>query len=297
MALLDDYLYHLRASTLFQRWAQANPGEKQRLDSFATNPSGSLPSMLTEAGKAFVRGVKGCAGTTAPVPTPSGHTRATLKPPGSALSSSLEAAARVRRHTWEIRPANQRFTIAATQLPARGSNELERRLWARVDGDFKGTTDETIQWAAHKWGFDEDWVRAQMALESNWNQEALGDYVNGVPESIGIGQVRCNVPNAPHRVAYPMAKDSMAFNLDYGQCFMRCFFEGAFAHWWPGDTYWQSVKGDYAKSLSAYYSPAGRDVNSWYFTQVKARFEAKPWLNDSAFFNKYAQAGPWPTYG
>ena len=29
-----------------------------------------------------------------------------------------------------------------------------------VDGDFAGTTDQLIQWAACKWGIDEDIVRA-----------------------------------------------------------------------------------------------------------------------------------------
>ena len=63
----------------------------------------------------------------------------------------------------------------------------------RVDGDFAGTTDQIIQWAACKWGIDEDmwaackWgidediVRAQIIKESYWYQSVNGD--NG--ESFG----------------------------------------------------------------------------------------------------------------
>ena len=56
----------------------------------------------------------------------------------------------------------------------------------RVTGNFTGTTDEIIQWAACKWGFDEDLIRAQTAKESWWFQSSVGD--NG--ESFGLMQMR-----------------------------------------------------------------------------------------------------------
>ncbi|MBW3538121.1 fibronectin type III domain-containing protein [Candidatus Parcubacteria bacterium] len=37
------------------------------------------------------------------------------------------------------------------------------------------STDDLIQWAAHKWGIPEDWLRAQYAQESWWNHFGLGD--------------------------------------------------------------------------------------------------------------------------
>ena len=42
------------------------------------------------------------------------------------------------------------------------------------------STDDLIQWAAHKWGIPENIVRAQMAVESWWRQDAMGDLT---PES------------------------------------------------------------------------------------------------------------------
>ena len=41
-------------------------------------------------------------------------------------------------------------------------------LTARVTGNFSGSTDEILQWAACKWGVDEDMVRAQAALDGRF---------------------------------------------------------------------------------------------------------------------------------
>ncbi len=48
-------------------------------------------------------------------------------------------------------------------------------LTAHVTGGFSGTTDEILQWAAHKWGIPEDVIRAAAVTESNWNMSHLGD--------------------------------------------------------------------------------------------------------------------------
>ncbi len=72
---------------------------------------------------------------------------------------------------------------------------------SRVTGNFKGTTDEIIQWGACKWGIDEDIVRAMAIGESNWRMSQLGDYVSDpakcasgyttpCPTSFGILQVK-----------------------------------------------------------------------------------------------------------
>ena len=74
-------------------------------------------------------------------------------------------------------------TAAAASTPTTAPTGRE---FDRVDGDFAGTTDEIIQWAACKWGIDEDIVRAQVIKESYWYMSAIGD--GG--ESFGLGQVR-----------------------------------------------------------------------------------------------------------
>src|SRR5262249_5051270 len=91
-------------------------------------------------------------------------------------------------------------------------------LYARVTGNFTGTTDELIQWGACKWGIDEDIVRAQAAKESYWTMSNVGD--NG--ESFGILQVR-----QPYwGWAFPGAANSTAYNLDASLAARRNCFEG-----------------------------------------------------------------------
>ncbi|MEY2521604.1 MAG: hypothetical protein QOJ66_169 [Ilumatobacteraceae bacterium] len=155
-------------------------------------------------------------------------------PVGAVLPSDAECAARVRP-TAEIRPANAKFNSVPGSGPAQTGT-----FYGRVTGDFTGTTDEIIQWAACKWGIDEDIVRAQAAKESGWFQENRGDYTSdpahcvpghgiGVdgksgqcPESIGLMQVRYQVLMP----AFPMATDSSAYNLDEALAARRSCFEG-----------------------------------------------------------------------
>jgi hypothetical protein len=47
--------------------------------------------------------------------------------------------------------------------------------FAGVKGDFTGSTDEIMRWAACRYGVDEDVVRAQGMTESNWDQGEPGD--------------------------------------------------------------------------------------------------------------------------
>src|SRR5262249_40057157 len=143
-------------------------------------------------------------------------------PPGSALPSDAECAARVRRSSWEPRPEN--YLANHTNVYAQGGRLIGNDLYGyeqRVTGNFTGTTDEIIQWGACKWGIDEDIVRAQAVQESYWDQSALGDCRGGtVPEtngcqSVGLLQVKgADVPPT-HPGTWPYAYRSTAFNVDY----------------------------------------------------------------------------------
>ena len=44
-----------------------------------------------------------------------------------------------------------------------------------VTGNYKGTTDEILQWVSCKWGIDINLVRADAWTESNWIQSTVGD--------------------------------------------------------------------------------------------------------------------------
>jgi autotransporter family porin len=173
-------------------------------------------------------------------------------------------------------------------------------LYARVTGNFTGTTDEIIQWAACKWGIDEDIVRAQVAKESYWTQDAAGDYgsdpkscVPGqtigenrdqpgqCPQSIGLMQVRY-----PYwSWAFPGATASSAYNLDAALAARRNCFDG-------NETWLNTVEGgkDYAAGdiwgciglwfSGRWYDQPAKD----YIAAVQAYLSSRVW-ESSSFIN------------
>ena len=172
----------------------------------------------------------------------------TTLPPGSALPSDAQCAARVKR-----KPENKRVNV--TYNATAGNQQLGSDIFGgddprayteigvRVTGHFTGATDEILQWAACKWGIDEDIVRAQAAIESWWHQDAKGDWGTdsdrcppghglGVddpvnrpdtcPESWGLLQTRY-----PYQVsAWPGMADSTAFEADTAYAIWRACYEG-----------------------------------------------------------------------
>ena len=114
----------------------------------------------------------------------------------------------------ENRPANAPYNSV------RGSSPNDEN--PRVTGNFTGTTDEILQWAACKWGLDPNWARAQAAIESWWLQTSVGD--NG--ESFGILQDRR--PYHPSAFEDDNAIRSTAYNADYAWSVWRRCFEGEY---------------------------------------------------------------------
>ena len=175
-------------------------------------------------------------------------------PPGSPLPGDAECAAAVKP-----RPENKGANLAFNSQPedqglaedfftlGSGDPRANTEIGVRVNGAFTGTTDEILQWAACKWGIDEDIVRAQAAIESWWHQDAKGDWgddparcppghglgVDGMPgfcpESWGLLQNRYPYEQS----AWPGMADSSAFNADTAYAIWRACFEGY--EWWLND--------------------------------------------------------------
>jgi autotransporter family porin len=236
--------------------------------------------------------------TTAPPTTAPPTGRFVTLAPGSALPSSSTCAARVRPAA-EIRPTNggpnttRGYSFAPTYDVA--GAEL-----SRVDGNFVGTTDELIQWAACKWGIDEDVVRAQMAKESWWNQFNLGDWgsypanqcppghapgADGrpgeCPQSVGIGQVRYNAGDP----AFPGVERSTAMNLDYTYAIWRACFDGK--EYWLNhvERAWDYGAGDLWGCVGRWFSgrwhtPAAEE----YISAVRGYYDGRIW-EQSGFQN------------
>jgi hypothetical protein len=206
------------------------------------------------------------------------------------LRSDAWCAARVNDRR-EVRPMNRPYNRAGAQ-PRPGA-----RPFRRVTGNFTGTTDEIIQWAACKWGFNVRALRAQAAIESYWTQTNLGDWTTDparcapfhrigadgrpgeCPESVGVMQIRA--PYFPPRVNYGAGR-STAFNLDaYLAVWRSC---------WRGDEYWLNhvERGrDYRAGdewgcigrwfTGRWYTPAGIE----YTNRVKDYFRRRIWVTES----------------
>jgi len=130
----------------------------------------------------------------------------------ASLPDEAQCAAAVRRGQPEIRPDNKPYNDTPGWASA--------PQWPRVTGNFTGSTDEIIQWAACKWGFDENTLRAQAAKESYWSMLSVGD--NG--ESFGIMQVRSTTFR--NNGVFPNAQNSTAFNIDLYLATWRDCYDG-----------------------------------------------------------------------
>src|SRR5215510_7046854 len=204
-------------------------------------------------------------------------------PPGSALPSDANCAARVRRSSWEPRPEN--FLANNTNVYAQGDrlsgSDLQQYGYEqRVTGNFTGTTDEIIQWAACKWGIDENIVRAQAVQESDWVQSALGDCLGGtVPDthgcqSVGLLQVRgADIPPT-HPGTWPYAYLSTAFNLDYAYGVWRACYEGR--ETWLGNGY---HSGDVWGCIGRWFSGNWYLTSQAYISSVQTILANEDWLN------------------
>jgi hypothetical protein len=157
------------------------------------------------------------------VPAAATAAPARTRPVGSEALSDRAAAARVDRSRWEPRPANRDEN---RRMPTRGELRYFRRhsdmpYKRRVTGHFRGTTDEILQWAAHKHGIAVNVVRAVAVQESWWRMSAVGD--DG--DSFGLMQVR-----RPYHCCPFLAQRSTAFNVDYWGAIIRSYYDGQ-ARW------------------------------------------------------------------
>jgi hypothetical protein len=191
----------------------------------------------------------------------------TTRPPDSAVLGDSAAAAHVRPAP-EIRPDNVAANHAA---PSKGEladfrSASSEPYSAQVSGAFSGTTDEIIQWAAWKWGVDEDLMRAAAVQESDWHQNDVSD--GGV--SFGLFSVKTQLAqgDAGWAGTYPLAMSSTAFNADYyGRAFRSCF-DGRES--WLGGSY---HAGDLWGCVGLWYSGGFHDDGAESYVRL-----VKNWL-------------------
>ena len=208
------------------------------------------------------------------------RTKATTRLVGSPPLTDVDAAARVARRGWEPRPEN--LTVnhrvpSAEDLAAFHEKQAGLDAWnlnpnaQHVTGNFTGTTDEIIQWAAHKWGIDEDIIRAVAVMESEWRQS--GVHADGPYLSYGILQVLNQYAGT-----FPLSRDSTAFNADFYGAHIRFVFDGR-NRWFNdvarGRTY---AAGDIWGSVGSWFAGAWwtREASA-YISDVKDHLANRPW--------------------
>jgi hypothetical protein len=186
--------------------------------------------------------------------------------------SDEAAAALVQRSPWEPRPqnreANNRRPSDQTLRRFRHASDLPPAYKRRVSGNYTGTTDEIIQWAALKWGFAPDAFRAVAVMESWWKMSAVGD--GGA--SFGLMQVK----RGPH-CCFPATQRSTAFNVDYYGAWLRAAYDGRFRwlnHVERGERY---RRGDLWGSIGTWYSGRWRYGSGDYISRVKDVIRQRIW--------------------
>ncbi len=201
--------------------------------------------------------------------------------PDAKLPSDKDCTKAVRK-AKEVRPENRTANGTKAKAPKLGPNwgsdPVANKYMNRVSGNFAGTTDEIIQWASCKWGFEADTVRAQVAIESSWRQTATAAMTDDqskcppgltppCPLAFGLLQIR----NDYQPGTYPMSAQSTAYNLDYGLAMKRGCYDG---HSWLGP----QTKGDAWGCVGVHYSGHWLDDPAkQYIEKVQTKYEEKPW--------------------
>lgn len=228
----------------------------------------------------------------------------TTLPPGAPLPTEQECASQVRRSSWEPRPDN---TIANHRVPTEkqialltpwnekiGIDPRANALLLQIKGNFSGTTDEILEWAACKWGIDENIVRAQAVVESTWHQNTQGDYTSdrrycppgvwdgaGCSQSYGLLQIKYYY----NQSAWPMSRDDSAFNAEYALGVIRTCFEGWTTYLnddtpLPGYAHYHA--DDIWGCLGRWYSGSWYDQDALsYIQKVKTTLTQRRWLEPS----------------
>jgi hypothetical protein len=199
-----------------------------------------------------------------------------VKEPGFGPLSDAEAAARVNNTSWEPRRGNaqenQRRPDEDQIEEFRRRSEMVNRRY--VTGRYRGTTDEILQWAARKWGFDPDLFRAVAAVESYWNMSAVGD--GGL--SFGIFQMK-----RTYHCCLPLSARYTAFNADYYGAILRAYYDGR--QTWLNDVERgeRYQAGDVWGSVGSWFAGRWRTAEALdYIHRVQRTLRDEPW-NERGF--------------
>jgi hypothetical protein len=237
-----------------------------------------------------------------PPAVPERSPQTTWAPVGSHPLTDARAAALVT-HEPETRPSNvsaNDYVPTTAELNAFHAstmsymNDPYRKDVTGRPGLAHPSTDDLVQWAAHKWGIPEDWIRAEMVWESHWYQSSLGDpqtvssswyslyppqaRVQGtlnVYQTMGVTQVKWLADNSSIDAGTePLRWKSVAFNLDFYGSTLRWMYDGLCP--WCGSGYgpgqaWNTIGGWYGGG------PWGSPIVQQYIADVQNALHFRYW--------------------
>lgn len=178
-----------------------------------------------------------------------------------------------------------------------------------VDGNYTGSTDMILRWAACKWGIDENVVRAEAWVESGWTQSSptystlwppgWGDFQssysqcvtpawNGWVSAIGGCYQSCGIlmTKVADFNVWPEACAGTAFNADFRMAMARACMDGNGESWYSSETpsagypYYPNGTTDQLLwgCMGAWYSGSWYDSGAlWYISAVQSTLASKPW--------------------
>jgi hypothetical protein len=206
-----------------------------------------------------------------------------LAPVGTPLPRSDAYCAAHVEPMAETVPANQ---AANDDVPPAGTNfdwgpstQTGSGLaanFAKVDGNFSGTTGEILEWAACKWGWDQDYAFAEAVIESVWQQSE----VNTSGNSYGILQVAVSHDGDPPSAnsnwgGYPWVQQSTAVDADAQMAYLRACYDGKMP--WLGNGY---HAGDAWGCIGSWFSGEWYDsAAEGYISSVQAQLDSQAWLH------------------
>lgn len=250
----------------------------------------------------------------AAVPPPQQGGYYQLTPPGSAFRSDADCAAEVkaRNNPWEPRPENSDVsqnkganqganqTVPPTTYHVGPDTDDWNQAWndsyrTRITGNFTGTTDQIFQWAACKWGWSDEMLRAEAVDESEWFQAGTGDNESRsaghcpyditsdpCPTSYGILQTKWyyHPPSSDSRStlsSYPYIRTSTAFEVDFFASMMRGCYDGMSTYLGGSSG---GSRGDAWGCVGSWYSGGWHDADgNAYISRVQGFLNQKPWLS------------------
>lgn len=199
-------------------------------------------------------------------------------------------------------PQIRRYRDSRTSLgePLLQFNPYVRYVDGR-DGMRHPSTDNLIQWAAHKWGIPEDWLRAEYIVESYWNQFQLGDdtrvssrwyhvypyqsrisHTSNVYQSLGITQVRWAPDGSLGAGTEPLRWESTAFNVDEQAATIRFYYDNPSGarYSWGDRTYAPCQEWP---SIGAWYMPYpwGNAGQADYIRTAQGHLAGHDWVSPS----------------